>query len=99
VHCDQPAALQVQRVDLSYGGPTIVHNLSTQIAAGEITVIVGANGCGKSTLLRALARLMKPTSGSTLLDGKELHFLPTRQVATRLGLLPQEPTAPDGVLV
>jgi iron complex transport system ATP-binding protein len=85
------ATLSAQAVDLSYGGPTIVHGLTTNIPSGEITVIVGANGCEKSTLLRALARLLKPTMGSVLLDGNDIHSLSTKKVAARLGL-PGRPT-------
>jgi iron complex transport system ATP-binding protein len=60
---------------------------------------VGPNGCGKSTLLRALGRLMRPTSGQVLLDGREIARTPTREVAKVLGLLPQSPIAPEGLTV
>ena len=63
------------------------------------TAIVGPNACGKSTLLRALARMLKPRAGSVLLDGVAIGSLPTRDVARRLGLLPQSATAPDGITV
>ena len=62
-------------------------------------MIVGANACGKSTLLRGLARLLKPRGGNVLLDGQDIHRLPTREVATRLGILPQQPIAPEGITV
>jgi len=55
--------------------------------------------CGKSTLLRGFARVLRPTGGSVLLDGRTIHELPTRQVAQQVGLLPQSPTAPDGLTV
>jgi len=61
--------------------------------------VVGANACGKSTLLRGLARLLKPRAGAVLLDGQQIARLPTREVARRLGLLPQAPVAPDGLTV
>ncbi|MEM7287704.1 MAG: ABC transporter ATP-binding protein [Actinomycetota bacterium] len=77
----------------------IVEDLTTDVPTGEITVVVGANGCGKSTLLRALARLLKPAVGTVVLDGEDIHRQSTKSVATRLGLLPQAPRAPDGVLV
>jgi iron complex transport system ATP-binding protein len=64
-----------------------------------VTVIVGANACGKSTLLRSLARLLAPRRGSVLLDDDDTRHLPTRQVATRLGILPQQPVAPEGISV
>jgi iron complex transport system ATP-binding protein len=84
---------------LAYADRTIVDKIDVSIPDGRITVIVGPNGCGKSTLLRALARLMTPRQGSVLLDGKDIHALPTREVARRLGLLPQAPISPEGILV
>ena len=66
---------------------------------GQITVIVGANACGKSTLLRGMARLLRPTSGTVLLDGQAIATLPSEQVARILGLLPQNPVTPEGVTV
>jgi iron complex transport system ATP-binding protein len=77
----------------------VVSDLSLAIPEGEVTVIVGPNACGKSTLLRGLARLLKPRGGTVLLDGAEIHRLPTRTVATRLGILPQQPIAPEGITV
>ena len=53
-------------------------------------MIVGPNACGKSTLLRALARLLRPTTGHVILDGEQIHRLPTKEVARRLGLLPAD---------
>jgi iron complex transport system ATP-binding protein len=73
--------------------------LSVDIPTGKITCIVGANACGKSTLLRALARLLKPKEGVVLLDGESIHRLSTKVVATRLGILPQSPIAPEGITV
>jgi iron complex transport system ATP-binding protein len=70
-----------------------------RIPDGSFTVIVGANGCGKSTLLRALARMLVPGHGSVHLDGVPIRTLPPKQVARRLGLLPQGPVAPDGITV
>ena len=60
---------------------------------------MGANACGKSTLLRTFARLLKPTAGAVLLDGAEITTLPTREVAKRLGFLPQSPVPPEGLTV
>ena len=50
-------------------------------------------------MLRALARLLKPVSGSVLLDGRRIHSMPTKEVATKLGILPQSPVAPEGITV
>jgi iron complex transport system ATP-binding protein len=91
--------LKGETLRLGYGDRPIVNGLNVAIPDGRITVIIGPNACGKSTLLRALARLLKPTQGSVLLDGTDIHHLPTREVARRLGLLPQTPIAPEGILV
>ena len=77
----------------------MVENLDVAIPEGAVTVIVGPNACGKSTLLRALARLLKPTTGQVLLDGRSIHSFPAKEVARRLGLLPQTSIAPDGITV
>jgi iron complex transport system ATP-binding protein len=92
--------LQSRNISLAYGDARIVHDLSIDIPEGQITTIIGPNGCGKSTLLRALSRLMKPEAGgSVLLDGQNIHQLPTREVARRLGLLAQQPLPPSGITV
>ncbi|PNI00320.1 ABC transporter ATP-binding protein [Vibrio diazotrophicus] len=91
--------LVVEQLSAGYGEKTIVEDLSLKIAAGKITSIVGANACGKSTLLRTLSRLLMPSSGHVLLDGKSVHQSPTRTLARTLGLLPQSPIAPEGITV
>ncbi|MBI4924246.1 MAG: ABC transporter ATP-binding protein [Devosia nanyangense] len=91
--------LSARAVELGYGERRIVADLSLSVPDRKITVVIGPNACGKSTLLRALGRLLKPSTGSVLLDGHEIARLPTREVAKRLGLLPQTPIAPEGILV
>ncbi len=93
------ADLEACDLRLAYDDRVVVDGLTLQIPTGQITVIVGANACGKSTLLRGLARLLKPRGGSVLLDGEDIATRPTREVATRLGILPQQPIAPDGIMV
>jgi iron complex transport system ATP-binding protein len=91
--------LVADTLSLAYDDRMIVDGLTLQVPTGQITVIVGANACGKSTLLRGLARLMKPKGGVVLLDGEPIHRWSTREVATKLGILPQQPIAPDGLSV
>jgi iron complex transport system ATP-binding protein len=69
------------------------------IPNGQITGLVGPNGCGKSTLLRGISRLLKPRQGGVLLDGQDIWRLPTKELAKRLGILPQGPVAPEGLTV
>jgi iron complex transport system ATP-binding protein len=91
--------LAAHDLSLAYEDRLVVEGLSLAVPSGRITVIVGANACGKSTLLRGLARLLKPRAGTVVLDGHDIHRLPTREVATRLGMLPQQPIAPEGITV
>ncbi|MGP9832040.1 ABC transporter ATP-binding protein [Marinobacter sp. NSM] len=91
--------LRAQQVTLGYAGRPVIDDLSVVFPEGAITVIVGANACGKSTLLKSVARLLKPSSGEVLLDGKSVHQLPTRHLARRLGMLPQSPVTPEGLTV
>ncbi len=91
--------LDVQSVTLGYGDRTVVEGLDLTVPPGRITAIVGANACGKSTLLRAMSRLLAPSEGQVLLDGKDLRRTPTKEVARTLGLLPQSPIAPEGIVV
>jgi iron complex transport system ATP-binding protein len=91
--------LAARDVTLAYDGIVVAEGLDLDVPDGRITAIVGPNACGKSTLLRALSRLLRPKAGSVLLDGQQIHRLPTKEVARRLGLLPQSPIAPDGIVV
>jgi len=84
---------------VGYDQRTIIHELDIAIPDDSFTVIVGPNACGKSTLLRALARLLKPTQGHVVLDGNEITSYPSKEVAKRIGLLPQTSIAPDGISV
>jgi iron complex transport system ATP-binding protein len=93
------SAIRTESLTLSYGESIIINELDLQIPKGEITVFIGGNGCGKSTLLRSLARLLKPQGGSILLEGNAIAKLPTKEVAKHLAILPQGPTAPEGLTV
>ncbi|WP_432547504.1 ABC transporter ATP-binding protein [Kineococcus sp. SYSU DK004] len=93
------ARLRGQDLTLAYDERTIARDLSLEVPDGSFTVVVGPNACGKSTLLRALARMLKPTSGHVLLDGEHIRSLPSKEVARRLGLLPQTASAPEGITV
>lgn len=94
-----PDRLRAEQLGLGYAGRPVLDGLDLTVPTGRITVVVGANACGKSTLLRGLARLLRPRSGAVLLDGRPIGALRTREVARAVGLLPQAPTAPDGITV
>ncbi len=84
---------------LAYDGREVITGLDLALPPGAVTAVVGPNGCGKSTLLRGLARLLRPVGGSVLLDGRPLNALSSREVARTVGILPQSPTAPEGITV
>ncbi|MBK1674591.1 Fe(3+)-dicitrate ABC transporter ATP-binding protein [Ectothiorhodospira shaposhnikovii] len=95
----KPTRLHAEGLTLGYGQRIICRDLSVCIPDGRFTAIVGPNGCGKSTLLRSLCRLLPPLAGRVCLDGRDIHQLPTRQLARQMGLLPQSSQAPSGITV
>jgi iron complex transport system ATP-binding protein len=94
--CDR---LHADAVTLRYDERTISKDLSVSIPDGSFTAIIGPNACGKSTLLRALSRLITPSAGRVILDGKNITYIPAKETAKRLALLPQSSIAPDGITV
>ncbi|MFF8547879.1 ABC transporter ATP-binding protein [Streptomyces albidoflavus] len=92
-------SLTAEELTLGYADRTVIDSLDLAVPPGRITVIVGANACGKSTLLRSMSRLLAPRAGRVLLDGREVHRFPAKELARTMGLLPQSPLAPEGITV
>ncbi|WP_447956112.1 ABC transporter ATP-binding protein [Vreelandella sp. EE7] len=84
---------------VGYEAAPVLKGVDIAVEEGRLTVLLGPNGCGKSTLLKTLARTLSPTAGHVYLDGKDIHRSNTRDVARRLGILPQGPVAPEGLTV
>lgn len=95
----RPLALRADDLELRYDQQLVVRGVDLEIPPSKITAIVGANGCGKSTTLRGLSRLLRPSGGVVTLDGGDISRLPAKKLAQMIGLLPQHPTAPDGITV
>lgn len=92
-------ALAITDLMITVPGRTLVERLSAEFPAGEFTALLGGNGAGKSLLLRTFAGLRAPASGSVRLGVELLDSMPRREVARRLGFLPQDPdAAPQGLL-
>lgn len=91
--------LTVDALQVGYHERIVIESLDLVIPPNRLTAIVGPNACGKSTLLRALSRLITPRHGRVLLDGEEVHRMPAKALARKLGLLPQSPIAPEGITV
>lgn len=93
------ARLSAHSVSVGYGDTVISRDVTLDIPDGQVTTLIGANGCGKSTLLRGLSHLLPLSAGSVTLDGKKLGDYSSRELATRLSMLPQSPITPAGVTV
>jgi iron complex transport system ATP-binding protein len=81
--------LHADAVTAGYGERAVLHACTLAVARGEVVAIVGPNGAGKSTLLRALAGLLRPSSGSVRLDGVDIATLARRELARRIAVVPQ----------
>lgn len=92
-------SLTAESLSLGYGDHAVIDGIDLSVLPGKVTGIIGANACGKSTLLKSMSRLLKPTGGVVLLDGKDVHTVPPKELARTLGLLPQSPIAPEGITV
>lgn len=91
--------LASRALTIGYEEKVVIDNLSVTVPPGKITAILGANGSGKSTLLKTFARILKPFQGVVLLDGQEIHATPTKELARRLSILPQQTQAPEALTV
>jgi multiple sugar transport system ATP-binding protein len=73
-----PKALEIRHLVKSYGPVQVLKDVSADIEKGEFLVLVGPSGCGKSTLLNCIAGLDEITSGSLLINGRDVGQLPPR---------------------
>ena len=82
--------LEVKDLNVSYGGIKAVKNISFQVPKGEVVTLIGANGAGKSSTLRSIVGLVKPASGSILLDGEEIAGKAPEQIVSKgITLVPE----------
>ena len=82
--------LQIEDLQVSYGGIDAVRGISFNVQEGEIVTLIGANGAGKSSTLRAISGLVKPRGGSILLNGENITGLdPTAIVSKGLMMVPE----------
>jgi len=91
--------LSAKEIKAGYGDRNILDSVNVHIPENKISVILGSNGSGKSTLLKTFCRLISPTSGQVTLNGTPLASLKSKDVAKKIGMLPQSSVAPEGIKV
>jgi len=72
--------LEIEKLSFAYGDLKVLWDVDLSVKDGEIVTVVGANGAGKSTILKNVSRLVRPTSGTIRLDGKELNRFASHEV-------------------
>ncbi|MGP5734698.1 ABC transporter ATP-binding protein [Candidatus Corynebacterium faecigallinarum] len=93
-------SIRATGLTVGYGNDKeIINDLDLQVPVGKVTTVIGPNGCGKSTLLRSLARLMPARSGDIHLQDTDISNMKRKDLAKVIGVLPQSPIAPPGLIV
>ena len=84
------AVFDVRGLEVALGGQRVLGPLDLEVRQGSFIGILGPNGSGKTTLLRALTGTVKPTAGTTLLEGRPLGDYRATELARRVGVVPQQ---------
>jgi branched-chain amino acid transport system ATP-binding protein len=72
--------LKLDAIDAGYGGFQALFGVSMEVNAGEAVAVIGANGAGKTTLLRVISGLLPPTSGTMVMEGRDLIATPAHKI-------------------
>lgn len=99
MNIDRSSRLIAHDVRAAYGRRVVLNGTDFAVPDQTITAIIGPNGCGKSTLLRTLGHTLRPQTGHVSLDGVDVDRIAPRSLARRIAMLPQAPTAPEGITV
>jgi len=87
--------LEMRNVSLGYSRHPVLEDITFKASPGEMVGLIGPNGSGKSTVIKALSRLIRPTAGEILVDGKNIASIPRRELACLVGVVPQLPLLPS----
>lgn len=92
-------AINIKDLKIGYDKKTIIEELDLSLEKGKITSIIGPNGCGKSTLLKSIGRILKKEKGDIFLLDKNMNDMKSKEIAEKLAILSQNPTAPSQLKV
>ncbi|MFH0844460.1 MAG: ABC transporter ATP-binding protein [Pseudomonadota bacterium] len=94
--------IKIENLTKSFNGNSVLNGISFGVKKGEIIALIGRSGCGKSVLLKHVVRLMRPSGGRILVDGKDINDLRGKdlvQFRQRLGFLFQSGALFDSMTV
>ena len=86
---EKSAFLDVENIEVFYGGIQAIHGVSLHVNQGEIVSVIGANGAGKSTLLKTIASVKTATTGSVTFQGQKVPSDSHKVVQTGITLVPE----------
>ena len=85
----RPPALSAQHLSYEIEAKTLLDGVSLHADRGQLVGLIGPNGAGKSTLLRAISGILRYRGGAVRLEGTDLRYLSSKDVAAGLALVPQ----------
>lgn len=92
----QAPKLAIRKLSLQRGGKAVLRDISLEVAAGDVLVVIGPSGSGKSSLLRCLNRLNDIDSGQIELDGQSIYALPVTELRRKVGMMFQKTATFEG---
>lgn len=82
--------LEITELGAAYGEAVVLRDVSLKVPEGRITALLGPNGAGKTTLVKAVSKMIRPTAGSVVLDGKDLADVPRHRIVNAgLAVVPE----------
>lgn len=92
-------AINIKNLKVGYDKKIIIEELNLSLEKRKITSIIGSNGCGKSTLLKSIGRILKKENGEIFILDKNMNDMKSKEIAEKLAILSQNPTAPSQLKV